>query len=60
MSIWTTNSHIRQRECLSPEQKTGVLKLNKDNIYPLEKIWSDLLEFYYKSLIFTTFKANQL
>lgn len=46
------NSLLRQRECLSPEQKAGVLKFNKDNVFPLGKAWASLLTSHYKSLVF--------
>lgn len=46
------NSLLRQRECLPPEQKAGVLKFNKDNVFPLGKAWASLLASHYKSLVF--------
>lgn len=60
MDVCIPNSLIRYRESIPLEQKTGVLKFNKDNVYPLSKVWADMLASHYKKLVFLRFRVPQL
>lgn len=59
-SVHIMNSFTRQTECLPPEQKVGMLKLSKDNVFPLGKVQADLLASHDKSLVFPKFRFLQL